>query len=522
MTMMDIKKKNIEVNNKRDGELVYTEKEIFKQFINKLGKDILYYFPSLIIPAFVSIANVAIFTRIFNPETYGIYALVIATAAIFMALFSQWIQASTLRFFAEFKKKGEQAEFNKNLILILFLISGILIMIFVFLYPLINSAFIKYKRFYLYTIIFIIFSILFENLCTLFQADLRSSGYSKYKIINSINRLFFSLAFIFFIARDILGLIVGSILSCAILFYPMVKELNLINYYRKARKGFSLSFVKKFASFGFPMLGWFAGSEILNLSDRFILEHFKGSTQVGIYSANYSLLGRGIGLIFSPILLAAHPLILNVWEKSNNKIYIQKLITSISRYFFLMAVPIIVYISFLSKSIAFIFLGKSYHEGYIIIPVIAIAFALWHLSLYAHKTLEIRKKTIVMFYSIIVCAITNILLNLIFIPLYGYIGAAITTLISYLIYLIIIYFATKQDIRLIFPWKSIFNILVASTTLTIYLWILKLLMKDIIYIVYLILFIISIFIYIGFLYLIGEIRKYEIKFFKNLFLNKLR
>jgi O-antigen/teichoic acid export membrane protein len=72
----------------------------------------------------------------------------------------------------------------------------------------------------------------------------------------------------------------------------------------------------------------------------------------------------------------------------------------------------------------------------IIIPIICGAFV-WQLSMLIHKPLEFGLKSKTMLLIVIISLLFNVILNLIFIPYYGILFAAYSTLFSALIYLLL-------------------------------------------------------------------------------------
>ena len=82
--------------------------------------------------------------------------------------------------------------------------------------------------------------------------------------------------------------------------------------------------------------------------------------------------------------------------------------------------------------------------------------------MYGHKGIKLLEKTGVMFVLVIVCCVTNIGLNLIVVPRYGYFGAAVTTMVSHGLYPIMVYWVTRRYLEWIIPWRSVFNIVVAG------------------------------------------------------------
>ena len=66
--------------------------------IKRLSKDTLLYIPVFLAPAIVNILLLMIFTRVFSPDIYGQYTIVMNTAIIVSALLTQWITLSIQRF----------------------------------------------------------------------------------------------------------------------------------------------------------------------------------------------------------------------------------------------------------------------------------------------------------------------------------------------------------------------------------------------------------------------------------------
>lgn len=425
-------------------------------FIARLAKDTIAYTPATLVPAIISVLSISIFTRIFAPASYGQYTLVITTTTILTSLFSTWIEQSTLRLRPSFTKQKKEEEFNRNLFTLLIIITTGLILVAILLYPLLKSSLGIYKRFYIAGAGIVAASLWYQNLGSILKADLHSIHFTKFSIIQTILRFSIALVYIYFISEDIIGLLWGVLLSQLLLIIPMVNRVRSYNKVKK-HEGNVISFgpfVKRFAAYGFPMIGWFIGSQLLNISDRYILQFFRGSKEVGIYASNYNLVSYAIGLLTSPLLIAAHPIIMKATTHIN-KNEIQDLITSFSRYFLLIAFPLMTFVGLFSQDLVTVFLGSDFREGHKIIPIITLGFLSWHFSMYGHKGLEIQQRTLTMLHYVIICAIVNIVLNFYFIPQYGYMGAAMTTLLSFLLYPIMVFFGSKKSIPWHIPWKTV-------------------------------------------------------------------
>uniref|UniRef100_A0A7V3RFR1 Polysaccharide biosynthesis protein C-terminal domain-containing protein n=1 Tax=candidate division WOR-3 bacterium TaxID=2052148 RepID=A0A7V3RFR1_UNCW3 len=441
-----------------------------KHLIKKLGKDSIIYAPAKLITGFINIISGAIFTRIFNPDDYGHYILILTTTTILSAIFSQWIMQSILRYRPEYVINGKKNIFNKNFLLILLLNTVFISLLTAGIYPF-NKILGNYRNFYLISFFIVVSQIWFDNLGSVFQADLKSFTYSFYTIFNSVLKLGLALILIL-LSRNITALLWSIVLSYIFSSIPMVIILLKSDQKTSIQKrtydngtieeGFT-SFSKQFFSYGFPMIGWFLGAQLLNMSDRYFIQIFRGSEEVGIYGANYNLVASVISFLSMPLLTAAHPLLMKAGTAvRTNKEEVQNIITLFSRYFLIIAIPTLLYVSILSKELANISLGLEYRQGYVILPIILFGLLVWSFALFGHKGLEFRGKTNIMFMYVMICTALKIILSLIFVPRYGYKAAAITTSICFFMYPVFVYYGTKSDIKWIIPWMSLAKITISA------------------------------------------------------------
>jgi O-antigen/teichoic acid export membrane protein len=434
-------------------------------FILKLGKDTVTYLPASLVPALVSILSVSLFTRLFSPSAYGQYALVVATVGIANSLLSAWVQQSTFRYRAYFVERGCKNDSNRNLIILLSIITVFIVLLSILVFPFLRASFGSYRRFYGIAVGLVVVGLWYSNLGAILKADLRSVRSSQFSVMQSVLRFGFALGWVYLIVKDITGLLWGTLLAQFILIVPMAYVAKLYPVtLRPAEVAIPFGkFLKKFAVYGFPMIGWFMGAQLLNIADRYLLQVFRGSVEVGIYAPNYSLVASAFGLVTAPLITAAHPLLMKVAGRIDaDKRQVQTLITSFSRYFLLVALPVSVFVGVFSREVAVIFLGEEFRQGHVIIPIILFGFLAWNFSMYGHKGLEIRGRTRMMLGYVLICAVVNVLLNLYFVPRYGYMGAAVTTLVSFLLYPVLVYFGTRNDIAWHIPWKSMGKIGLAS------------------------------------------------------------
>ena len=129
-------------------EMPFTDEKLFTGLIQKLGKDTLSYLPAVIIPAVLTLVSVMVFTRIFKPDAYGQYALVIATTGILIALLSAWIQQSVVRYLPKYRVEHHLPELFNNLTTIILIITIAISLLFTLIYFFLKPYIGIYSRFY--------------------------------------------------------------------------------------------------------------------------------------------------------------------------------------------------------------------------------------------------------------------------------------------------------------------------------------------------------------------------------------
>jgi O-antigen/teichoic acid export membrane protein len=194
------------------------------------------------------------------------------------------------------------------------------------------------------------------------------------------------------------------------------------------------AFLKKTFQFGFLITGWLMISSLFNVADRFIIRHYFDFEKVGVYSVVYDLIYRITAFVSMPVLLTLHPLIMKMWNESRQ----QDAMALIRKAVLLLGLLLVAEIT------GYLILGNWLFETLfhldtpglmpLMIPLI-ISSVLWQAALFLHKPMEIFFKQRQMIAGILISLASNIILNFIFVPRYGFQAAAYTTLASTLVYI---------------------------------------------------------------------------------------
>jgi O-antigen/teichoic acid export membrane protein len=194
----------------------------------------------------------------------------------------------------------------------------------------------------------------------------------------------------------------------------------------------------------------------IDLIDRFILEYFKGTAEVGIYSACYRI-GIVMNLVITGFKVAWTPFFLNLKEDQGNKEIFSRVFT----YFCFGGLIAFLTFSLLADDLVKIniagysLLNPAYWGGLVIIPYILIAYLFSGLYLNLTVAAFFQNKIKYLIISSGIGCISNVIINLILIPKYSIIGAGVATILSYMIMFFVLYYFSNRIYKIKYEWGVI-------------------------------------------------------------------
>ena len=139
------------------------------------------------------------------------------------------------------------------------------------------------------------------------------------------------------------------------------------------------------------------------------------------------------------------------------------ILKSYLRIFTILIVPSIFGIIGIRNHIYGTLISKDYIAGSNIIIYIAISMFFFGICQLLYKLWQLKEKTINILKLMILSVFLNIVLNIIFIPRYGFIVAAITTLLSNLVTFVLTYFSIRKSYNFKFDYINLIKVLFCSS-----------------------------------------------------------
>lgn len=209
--------------------------------------------------------------------------------------------------------------------------------------------------------------------------------------------------------------------------------------YRKGKCFYNKSYWKFALVFNLPLIPHYLAQTVLGQADRIMIDKFVGKEEAAIYSVAYT-----ISMMFTIVTNAINTTFIPYTYKAIKDKKYKDLKNNASFLVLLVGSTCIVAMAF-GPEIIKIFAAPEYYEARWIIPPVAEALLFMFIfPLFCNIEFYFEKTRFIMIASG-VAAITNIILNMIMIPKFGYIAAAYTTLACY-IFLSVAHYVTYRKI----------------------------------------------------------------------------
>jgi len=410
----------------------------------------------------ISFLTLPIFTRILSTSDYGITSVYSSYVSIFSIVFSLDLVGVVQR--AKFDFKDDYDRFISSTLFLALLsfaiFSGVMIVFNGFF-----SEALGLEKWLLYFALIHSFFLFVQNFVfAKFGVEYNYRKISMVQITNSIVGVLLSIVLILFVFNNkrYFGRILGTALPIIVSGFILLAYIFI-----RGRKLINKTYWKYALAISVPLIFHGLAGIINDQFDRIFINKYIGSSQVGIYSFAYNI-GLIINVLWSSTNQAWGPWFFEKMAISNYVIIKKR--AKNYRDFFTLAYVLIL---FLSPEIIKIMADKSYWVGLDIVPYIFMAYY-FNLMYTFEVGIEFNEKmTHLIPIGTILAAALNVILNIIFIPRFGYIAAAVTTVVSnfflFLFHFLVVKFLLKKSIfGFRFHMLSLFYVVAATVLFSLF------------------------------------------------------
>ncbi len=186
---------------------------------------------------------------------------------------------------------------------------------------------------------------------------------------------------------------------------------------------------RELLAFSAPLVISSVMANVLADIDTFLLGYFTTTTDVGVYNVVYPLATMltavltSFGFILMPVISELHA--------NDQRTAMKRMYQVVTKWIFAVSFPLFVLLLiFPDIAIRFTF-GQNYLVGASALPILATGFFTHAIAGPNYKALTSIGETKLLMYDNVASAVGNIALNLVLIPRYSFVGAAVATTVSY-------------------------------------------------------------------------------------------
>lgn len=211
--------------------------------------------------------------------------------------------------------------------------------------------------------------------------------------------------------------------------YCVVAIVLLVWLFTSRKHHFKKKYIQSTLSFTVPVIPHLLAQLVLTQCDLIMITYFSGSDKSGIYSMGHTV-GFLAFTVMVQIMAVWSPWVYRKLEEKNFKSIYQN-----ASYIILMGAYLTIGLMTVEPELVKIFLTEEYLPCMYIIPPLALSMFMQFTYIFLYDLEYYYKKPYWIAATSAIAAILNIILNLIFIPRFGYLAAGYTTLASYFVLL---------------------------------------------------------------------------------------
>ena len=416
----------------------------------------------------ISFLLLPIYTNILTPEEMGVIFIFITFLAFMNALYTFGMDSALLKYY-----QSESNILFTSFVSIFVFALPISLMIYInghYLEAILfqdilstDSFILKNGMWILFAIIILILDTVSSRAMTLIRILNMPKYYLIIAMLNIFSSLILNIYFLYFVEPSwkldgvILSMFIVSIIQCISLMPIVIKKLNSWQ--------FNFLIFKKMLCFAWPFFPATIFFIIIELSDRIMIEKMLSTHDVGLYGTGYKLgalmlmIVRGFNLNWQPYYLKRgrelNSTVIENFGYIGNIVLLSFILISASVSSLW---PYLITI----KLGAFTIIGENFVAGGSIIPYILISYTFYGFFILQMPSIYLKEKQNWAPILWGLGASINILGNIILLPKWGYIGAAISTLLAYSSMSIILLYKNREWLWIPYNFKLLFCAIIIS------------------------------------------------------------
>lgn len=403
---------------------------------------------------------IPIYTYYIRPKEYGIFILLMTILSAIPLILRMGLGNALLRSWYDYDE-DKRPELATTVFVFLLCTSIPILLTLTYFAPqtskyLFNSYNYATHLKIIYAISFLeIFNVVPDTLLRLRKASI---NYSICQTIGFIIQLVTNISLVVYWELGIQGILIGNLVGALV-----ENSLMFVITLSGMKFGFNIVELKKMLAFGTPLIFGRLSAICFQSIDRWFLQYYTDSRQVGLYGLGNQLTTPISLLISTPFGMIWANMQVSVMNDKDAKEYYARMLTYVVYGSSFLALGLAV----LVEDVLRIFATAKYWDAATIVPYLALAAILDVANPTLGIGISLLRKSYLSPIIVAIAALSNIILNFFLIPSMGMKGAAIATLISYIIISILRYAISDKLLHVDYEWGRVAKIFILITIIFI-------------------------------------------------------
>lgn len=404
-----------------------------------------------------SIVFLPIYTAYISPSEYGLLVVLAMIRNIVSLVLCFQLPTAVYRFWPRQEKKNVLLSSS---LLFTFIVS-IVILSPLYIWPEPVAQFLDASS-YQNLLRLMLFQVQMGMVWLFFQTEMRihdeSKLYAMTDVAQNLLAALFSILLVVYAGLGITGMILSQTLVMLLLICYRAPR-----FVRRIPIVFDGAVIKKMVLFSAPLIPSAIAMAAVHSADLLFLQKMLGLSATGIYVIGYKF-GRLVNLLIgAPFILIWQPRSFEIAETPTAPIQFGAIFT----YLAIVLSTAAIMVTGLSHEILQIMVDKDYWDAAIVIPFVAWAYVFFVLVSVVDVGLLVHHKTKCFAMIVMIVFCSNMVGNFFLIPYYGFVGAAIATLISFMLHFALTLYFSYKFLPIKFEIKKLIILLVMGGVLQI-------------------------------------------------------
>ena len=421
--------------------------------IKALGKQSLIYGIGHVMARLITFLLLPLYTHTFTQVEYGALSLAYAFMGFALIIYRYGMDTALMKYSVQ--KSGQNRKKYITIIIGVQAITGIVFTLLLYLSRNITAVYvlgINRPDWMIYLSVILFFDSMWNLPMLILRSEERAGPFIIFSLLNVILTMVLNILFVVYWDSGIEGVFKANIIaSSSVFFFSLPIILNRIKFSLFEKEAFM-----KIMRFALPFLPAGIFTMIMELSDRYLLEFYLGTAEVGLYSA-----GKKMGMLGLTVVMGFNmgwtPYFLKRGKQKGARIEFSKITTlflGIMGYVTVLVsiwIPNIMRFSIGGSTL----IGSEFWACEQVVSTILIGY--FFFATYVIQLPGVYMKEITSWVPIfrIIGASSLILSSVFFIPTFGFLGAAYSVVLAFIFMSMSIYFKTNKIYPIAYNWRGI-------------------------------------------------------------------